>query len=143
MNSGSWYWPDVSDLDGAKDATKYGMWCAILVATVTALLSVLSLFGFSIMHISWSALLDAAIFGVIAFGLSRHSRIAAVAGFALFLGEKIYTAYVVGSILGIGVLGIIILFGFFNGMRGAFAYQKLLAAMPPQAAPPSTVSGPV
>jgi len=104
---------------------------------------VLSLFGLSIMHISWSALLDAAIFGVIAFGLSRHSRIAAVAGFALFLGEKIYTAYVIGSILGIGVLGIIILFGFFNGMRGAFAYQKLLAAMPPQAAPPSTVSGPV
>ena len=60
MNSGSWYWPDVSDLDGAKDAARYGMWCAFLVAGVTALFVVLSLFGTRLMGITPAALLDAA-----------------------------------------------------------------------------------
>ena len=37
MNSGSWYWPDVSELDGAKDATQVGMWCAVAVAGFTVI----------------------------------------------------------------------------------------------------------
>jgi hypothetical protein len=141
MNSGSWYWPDVSDLDGAKDATRFGMWCAILVAGVTALFVVLSFFGIRFMAITPAALLDAALFAAIAYGLSKYSRFAAAAGFALFLVEKIYAVVATGSILGAGVLGVVILFGFLNGVRGAFAYQKLLAAGPPQAAPPTAVSG--
>jgi len=142
MNSGSWYWPDVSDLDGAKDATRFGMWCALLIASVTALFAVLSLFGIKLMGITPAALLDAALFGAISFGLSRYSRLAAVAGFLLFLVEKIYAFVTTGSILGVGVLGVIILLGLFNGIRGAFAYQKLLAAVPPQPVPPTAVPGP-
>ena len=141
MNSGSWYWPDVSDLDGAKDATRFGMWCAILVAGVTALFVVFSFSGIRLMGITPAALLDAVLFAAVAFGLSKHSRFAAVGGFVLFLVEKIYAVIKTGSILGVGVLGVIILFGFLNGVRGAFAYQKLLAAVPPQAVPPTAVSG--
>jgi hypothetical protein len=137
MNSGSWYWPDISDLDGAKDATHYGMWCAVLVATVTALLAVLSLFGTSVMGISASAFVDAALFGAIAFGLSKYSRFAAVAGFTLYLAEKIYAYITTGSILGVGVLGVVVLFGLLNGIRGAFAYQKLLASAASQPVPPT------
>jgi hypothetical protein len=135
MNSGSWYWPDVSDLDGARDATRYGMWCAFLVAGVTALFAALAFFGIRLMGITPAALLDAALFGAIAFGLSRHSRFAAIAGFLLYLAEKIYALVTTGSILGVGALGVIILFGLFNGIRGTVAYQKLLAAIPPQPVP--------
>jgi hypothetical protein len=135
MNNSSWYWPDVSDIDGARDATRYGMWCAILVAGVTALLSLLAFSGTRIMGVTPVSLIDAAIFAAIAFGLSRYSRFAAVAGFTLYLIEKIYAFVVTGSVLGVGVLGIVILFGFLNGMRGAFAYQKLSAAAS-QPAPP-------
>ena len=135
MNSGSWYWPDVSDLDGAKDATRYGMWCAYLVAGVTGLLAVLSFFGVRLMGITPSALLDAALFAAIGFGLSKYSRFAAVAGFLLYLAEKIYALVTTGSILGVGALGVVILFGLFNGIRGTFAHQKLLAAAPPQPVP--------
>jgi hypothetical protein len=140
MNSGSWFWPDVSDVDGAKDAAHYGMWCAILVAGFTALFVVLSFLGTRLMGVTPAALVDVALFAAIAYGLSKYSRFAAVAGFVLFLIEKIYAFVVTGSILGVGVLGVIILFGFLNGIRGAFAYQKLLAAVPPQAAPPAAVS---
>ena len=142
MNNGSWYWPDVSDLDGAKDATKYGMWCAIIVAAITAGLSVLTIMGMGIRGISAYALVDAFVFAGIAYGLSRYSRFAAVAGFVLHLAEKIYAYAVTGSILGVGVLAVIVLFGLLNGMRGTFAYQELLAAAHPQAVPPTVAPGP-
>jgi hypothetical protein len=143
MNHGSWYWPDVSDLDGAKDATKYGMWCAIIVAAVTAGLSVLTIMGMGIRGISAHALVDAFVFAGVAYGLSRYSRFAAVAGFVLYLAEKIYAYVVTGSILGVGVLAVVVLFGLLNGVRGAFAYQELLAAAHPQAAPPTVAPGPL
>ena len=94
------------------------------------------------MGITSAALLDAALFAAIAFGLYKHSRFAAVAGFVLYLIEKIYALVTTGNILGVGVLGVVILFGFLNGMRGAFAYQKLLAAAPPQAPTPSALPEP-
>jgi len=143
MNNGSWYWPDVSDLDGAKDATKYGMWCAIIVAAITAGLSVLTIMGMGIRGISAYALIDAFAFAGIAYGLSRYSRFAAVAGFVLYLAEKIYAYVVTGSILGVGVLAVVVLFGLLNGIRGAFAYQKLLVAAPPQSVPPAVAPGPL
>jgi hypothetical protein len=141
MSSGSWYWPDVSDEDGAKDAMRLGMWCAIPVASVTGLFVVFSFFGIKLMGITPSALLDAVLFAAIAYGLSKYSRFAAVAGFVLFLIEKIYTFIVTGSILGVGALGVVMLIGLLNGVRGAFAYQKLVASVPPQAVPPNVVSG--
>lgn len=142
MNSGSWFWPDVSDIDGAKDATRYGMWCAVLVSGFTAVFAILALLGIRLMGVAPAALLDAVLFAAIAYGLYRYSRFAAVAGFVLFLLEKTYALMQTGSILGVGVLGVVILFGFLNGMRGAFAYQKLTAdASSSQAVPPGTVSG--
>jgi len=143
MNNGSWYWPDVSDLDGAKDATKYGMWCAIIVAAITAGLSVLTIMGMGIRGISAYALIDAFAFAGIAYGLSRYSRFAAVAGFVLYLAEKIYAYVVTGSILGVGVLAVVVLFGLLNGIRGAFAHQKLVVAAPPQSVPPAVAPGPL
>ena len=128
MNRGSWFWPDVSDLDGAKDATRYGMWCAALVSGVTWLFAALSLLGVRMTGITPAAIADAILFAGIAYGLYRFSRFAAVAGFVLFLIEKVFMFIKTGSILGVGVFGIIILFGFLNGMRGAFAYHKLQEA---------------
>jgi len=128
MNNGSWYWPDVSEIDGAKSAIQYGMWCAIIVAGFTTVAVSLGLVGVTLFHIAPSALFDAALFAVIAYGLHRHSRTAAVAGLLLFLLEKIYTVMQTGSIFGVGALGVVFLFGFFNGVRGAFAFHKLLAA---------------
>jgi hypothetical protein len=66
MSSGSWYWPDVSDEDGAKDAMRLRMWCAIPVASVTGLFVVFSFFGIKLMGITPSALLDAVLFAAIA-----------------------------------------------------------------------------
>ena len=130
MNNRNWYWPDVSDLDGAKAAARYGMWCAIFVACVTAFVVLLASFGISILGVKTSALLDALLFAAIAYGLSRYSRFAAVAGFALFVLEKIYMLLHTGNILSVGVLGMLIALGLFNSIRGTFAYYKLNGGAP-------------
>lgn len=143
MTSNSWYQPDLSTVDGAKSACKTAMWCAVVVASVTALFSILAMAGTKLGNapIDGTALFDAALFGAIAFGLSRFSRFAGVAGFALFLLEKIYMVTKGGFAAGGIFLGIFLLIGFFNGLRGAFAYHKLHTQMQPQplgpvAAPP-------
>jgi hypothetical protein len=119
------------------------MWCAILVAALTAGLSVLTIMGMGIRAISAYALVEALVFAGIAYGLSRYSRFAAVAGFVLYLADKIYAYVVTGSILGVGVLAVVVLFGFLNGMRGAFAYHKFQAAAAPQSVPPTVAPGPL
>jgi hypothetical protein len=124
-NNTSWYWPDVSSLDGAKGACRSGMWCAIVVAGITTLFALLAIAGVKLFPIDGSALLDAALFGGIAFGLSRCSRFAGVAGFVLFLIERIYMIAKAGFVPGALIFGVVLLMGFFNGMRGALAYNKL------------------
>ena len=125
MNSGSWIWPDVSTIDGAKDACRLAMWCATFVGGLTILFAILSVLGIRLFGTTPYAFVDAALLGAIAFGLYKYSRVAAVAGFALFLLEKVITFVQTGSILGVGAIGIVILIGFFNGIRGTFAYAKL------------------
>jgi hypothetical protein len=128
MNAGSWFWPDVSDMGGAEDACRLAKWCAVAVAGLTAILALVSITGPSIAGLRPFAFVDAAIFAVIAFGLEKQSRVAAVAGFVLYLSERIYMVATTGSILGAGALGIVILIGFLNGIRGAFAIARLKAS---------------
>src|SRR5215469_14697283 len=127
-NNSNWFWPDVSNPDEAKKACKVAMWCAIFVAGVTTLFSLLAMSGALKMNnipVDGSALIDAALFACIAFGLSRYSRFAGVAGFVLFLIERIYMLSKAGPAAGGLFFGIFLLLGFLNGMRGALAYHKL------------------
>ena len=123
----SFYWPDLDTADEAKKACHVAMWCAVFVAAVTTIFAVIAMAGTKIANlpVDGSALFDAALFGGIAFGLYRCSRFAGVAGFALFLIERIYMIAKAGPATGGLFLGIFILLGFLNGMRGAFAYNKL------------------
>src|SRR5215467_10126316 len=134
MTNSSWYWPDLSTAEGAKAACKTAMWCAIVVASVTALFSILAMAGTKLGNapIDGSALFDAALFSGIAFGLSRCSRFSGVAGFFLLFLEKIYMIAKGGPAAGGLFFGVFLLLGFLNGMRGSFAYHKLQAQMQPR-----------
>lgn len=143
MNNSSWFWPDVSNVDEAKKACRVAMWCAVLVASITALFSILAIVGAAPKNlpIDGSALFDAALFAGIAFGLSRFSRFAGVAGFVLFLIERIYMIAKGGPAAAGLFMGIFLLLGFLHGMRGAFAHHKLQTQLQPHplgsvAAPP-------
>ena len=139
MSKISWYSPDFNTEDGAKAACRTAMWCAVFVAGITTVVAIIAIAGVKgiPLPIDGSALIDAALFAGIAFGLSRFSRFAGVAGFALFLFERLYMIAKAGFLMGGGILGIVLAIAFFNGMRGSFAYKKLTAPRAvPLTAPP-------
>lgn len=140
MNKSNWFWPDVSNAEEAKKACHVAMWCAIFVAGVTAAVAILAMTGAKMnnLPVDGSALIDAALFGGIAFGLYRCSRFAGVAGFVLFLIERIYMISKTGPTGGGLFLGVFLLLGFLNGLRGALAYHKVQT----QSAVPLTTSQP-
>ena len=74
------FWPDVSTLGDARWATKQGVWAALFVACVTAIVSLAALTMHKpVLGVSGSALIDAAIFAAVAYGIYRNSRFAAIA----------------------------------------------------------------
>ncbi len=130
MATDSTWWPSMSNLEGAKKAVHEGAGAAIFVAAVTALFSVLAIFDIRILpgFSPWS-LVDAGLFAVVAWRIYKMSRAWAVVGLLLFVGERAYAFYARGVTATTGiVVGVIILLGFVNGVRGTFAYRRLFAS---------------
>jgi hypothetical protein len=125
--SQSRYWPSVDDLDGAKEAAHQGAQAAAIVAGVTALFSVLAIFGIRILPgFSPLSLVDASIFAIVAWRIFKMSMVWAVVGLLLFAGERAYAFYYRGAAAMAGIIvGIILLLGFVNGVRGTFAHHSL------------------
>jgi len=130
------FWPDVDDMASAKDASRQGMWGAIIVGGVTAVLAPFGFLGVD----SW-ALCDAALFLAIAWGIYKVWRTAAVAGLLLFLLERVVMFTQTKQTGGLVALALLLAFG--NGARGAFAYRRLLRAesrRPPPDIDPSAIT---
>lgn len=121
-----WYWPQIHDVESARRAARQGRNVALLVATLT---SCLALIGHTYAEFAektgfdaW-AFLDAALFFVIAFGIGRLSRTAAIAGFLLFLLEKIVMWADDGAANG-WIVAVFILLAFLHSIRGTFAWHR-------------------
>ena len=112
-----WYWPKIYDLGTAKQAVVSTSDAAFWVAGVTAALAVLSLFGIEILGSSPWALIDAALFAALAFGVRRASRICAVLALVLYVVEVAQMATKQGRL---GNLAILLVLIFVGGVRGAF-----------------------
>ena len=122
------FWPDVSTIDGARRATRQGIAAALLSVGITALFALYALTtGEAVLDFisAWS-LVDVAIFGLIAYGLHREWRAAAVGGLAFFLIEKIDQMHrsSMGSVGGAGVATLMILC-YISAIRGTFALHRL------------------
>ena len=120
----SWYWQDVNDKESAAYATRLAMWASYIVAGATTLLAVLSITsGKAILGVSGWSLLDAVLFAIIGWRISRLSRAWAIVGLCLYILEAVSS---IGSRgLGIGVLTIIFIIAYINAVRGTFAYHRL------------------
>jgi hypothetical protein len=126
-------WPDVSDLPSAEKAIRCGFGAATLVASVTAVVALLALFLHKpILGIDGGGLVDAAAFAGIAFGICRRSRAAALAGFAMYLGEMTYIVAQGSDISRGAVMRVLLVLYFLHGVRGTFAYRKLSNQQVPQ-----------
>ncbi len=91
---------------------------------VTTLFIVLQKSGVSLpagFEAGYGAFLDVALFGIIAVGLFRYSRVAACAGLAFYVFEKLSAPFVSSAIIVVIVLTLM----FVNGIRGTLAYHRL------------------
>jgi len=126
---GSGWWPSVETEEEAKGAAHQGAGAAVCVASVTALFSVLAMFNIRILPgFSPLSLVDAGLFAFMAWRIYRMSRAWALVGLLGYVSERAYSIYAGGSTATAGwVVGVVILLGFVNGVRGAFAYHRLSA----------------
>lgn len=114
----------------AHPACNAGFGAAVFVAVVTTIVAFASLTGVQAVPgatVNLLALIDAAVFAAVAWGIRRHSRLAAVAGLALFVLEKVGTpppnpgGWLVAAVL----LGC-----FVAGVVGVFSHHRAQERVP-------------
>jgi hypothetical protein len=136
----AWYWPTIEDESSAEQATKAAVGVSGFIAALTALLAVLSIFYHKpIIGLDGLGLIDATIFALIAWRISKLSRTWAVVGLLMYLLEIGYKLATNPS-GALGVLTIIFILTYINAIRGAFAYHRFRKAENNQIAPPAPLA---
>ena len=126
----NWIWPRITDEASATIAVNQAMIYAVFLTMVTAGIVIASVVsghaigGFD----GWNSV-DVALIGVIAFGLRRRSRVAAMAGVSFWL---LSAAGKLADGQRPGIITVVILLGFIAGIRGTFALAKYGEARAPQ-----------
>ena len=126
------YWPDLSDLESAREASRQGMWAALALAGMTAFAMLAESPTVKSFVDPRLVVPQMLLFLAIAYGIYRFSKPAAIAGLACFVVCQLYalTKFVAQSgdrrftVLAITLL----IVAFINGVRGTFAYHRLLKA---------------
>lgn len=112
------FWPTTFDRETAKKTSRQGFWAAVFVSLFTGVMAWSQPSVFSRV-----TLFDAFLFAMIAFGIYRMSRTAAVAGLVLYILEQA-SAWMEHGFKN-PVIAILLVFCFINGIRGTFAYHEL------------------
>ncbi len=120
-------WPKIVDLETAVEASRQGVWAALIVTLVTAGITAFNLItGSNLFGLDASAFLDVFVMVLIAWGVHRKSRFAAVSGLVLYLcAQVILQSAREDATIGVAI-GMILTLMFVNAARGTFAYHKYL-----------------
>ncbi len=125
MNRKKWFslWPAVGDEQAAVLATRQGFHAAVCCSIITAIFAVLGGFGFEILGLDLWSLIDAGLMALLAVGINRMSRTAAVVAFLYYVAGRIdpWAEYGFQSPI---MAGIFVLM-FLSAVRGTFAYHRL------------------
>ena len=136
----AWYWPTIGDERTAENATKAAVGVSGFIALLTALTAILSIaYHKPIFGIDGWGLADGAIFALIAWRISKVSRIWAVAGLLIYLlevGVKLATS----PSGAVGVLTIVVISTYISAIRGTFAYHRYRKSESNPLAPPAPLA---
>ncbi len=118
------FWGKVDSRDEAIELSRSGAAAAFVCAGVTAAATAAAMFGYSLMpgFNAW-ALIDAALFAGLGWGVWRFSRIAAVLALVLYIAERAMMFSQTPSHL--AVITVMFIIFFVNGIRGTVAYHRL------------------
>ncbi len=133
----AWYWPQINSSDSAKAAVVNAIGCSVLLALMVAAQG----FGLSLSfpqrnrRVSVPMIVAAVVFALIAWGIGRMSRVAAVTGaFGWFLWLGFSLPRVLPAVLRSGdafsliwpFLYVLFLYFYFTAVRATFSYHRLL-----------------
>ena len=117
------FWPAVGDEQAAVLAARQGFHAAVYCSIVTAIFAVLGGFGFKILDFDLWNLTDAGLMALLAFGIRRMSRTAALIALLYYVAGRIDLWAEYGSQNPV-IAGIFVLM-FLSAVRGTFAYHRL------------------
>ena len=126
-----WFWPTIDSLGSAQSATNYAAGVAIFTSTVSLLLIVYNTAtGSNLFQIDLWALIDVFImFGCAAALYWYKSRLAAIVALIVFVAGqvliRIENPKMAGATGGI-IIAIFLVAGLINGVRGTFAFQRMM-----------------
>ncbi len=119
----NFWWPDVSTLEQARSAAMGGAAVAGIVAAVTLAFTLYAIYKKPVLNITAWSFVDVVLFVLVAIGIWRLSRTAAVAGLALYIVEQGY------QLISIGpknpVMAIFFILFLVHAIRGTFSYHRL------------------
>ncbi len=121
----NFWWPEITDLKTARHVAYYGLWATLLNVGITSLFIVLEFFGVKLLDIGFQGFVDIIIFSVIAVGIYKLNKYAAIAGLLFYLFEISFSILFSGN-FSIGWMTIIFVFLYINSIRGTFAYQAII-----------------
>lgn len=128
ISDNKWF-PEINSVATARRAARQGMIASLFVAGVTTAFAIASTQNVlpSEMDEVFNPMLfvDALLYGAIAWGIQRMSRIAAIAGLTLYLLSRILlqASGVPTNLLGLA-LATLISVAFINAIRGTFAFHR-------------------
>lgn len=115
-------WPDIKTDEAALTAIKNGAMAGYIVAGLTAAISMLAISGTSVAGMSGWSMIDAVLIGLLAYGMSRVSRVSASLLCALYLFGQI--AGMVGGSYKFGIMQLFIFLWMASGARGVFYIHR-------------------
>jgi len=120
-------WPPVDTREATQELIDLAFWAALFLAGVSALIVVLAALGYisAGRETHLSALLGGLVLLLLAWGLRKRSRTAAVLG-ALLYGINVLVAYDVGRVRHpiAAIITFFIMLAFIHGVRGVFAWHR-------------------
>jgi hypothetical protein len=119
----NWLWPQITDSESARSAARGGRTAAIICAAVTLVFTMIAISRIKFsqgLGLTVLSLADVFLFGIVAWGIHRMSRTAAVLGLLLYGAERLMAGNATKAIYFTIVLTLL----FINGIRGTFAYHQ-------------------
>lgn len=129
VNSGSnkkpvnWFWPSMTSLENVERAVKEAFVASVISAVLTAVISILPLFGKSLLSFNYASLVDAVLILALGWGIKRKSRSCAILLLVYFVIAKIDLA-IETSGKNLSFMTFVFFLCYLNGARGAFAYHR-------------------
>jgi len=115
-------WPTICDEQAAILAARQGFHAAVFCSVVTAVVAVLGGLGFKIVGFDLGCLIDAGFMGLLALGIHRMSRAAAVIALLYYVAGRIdlWPQYGFQAPVMVAIIGLM----FLSSVRGTFAFHR-------------------